>query len=178
MSHVLRPAKPYQPPQCKLTFLHCADTLSTPQLTRSTPHMSTSRSDRDSSLPLSHCLLLQQQPPTPLKGMAMSLSPNITSTRKLPSLASDVWLLQSALRLQSIVDHTSVGLVVTSTPIVRRKFSLGSLIYRSSAYLSIGRNKFWRKNHVKAHYAFNEQVAMVDFTYNENKSNDKPLAKV
>lgn len=31
---------------------------------------------------------------------------------------------------------------------------------------------------MKAHYAFNEQVAMVDFTYNENKSNDKPLAKV
>lgn len=30
---------------------------------------------------------------------------------------------------------------------------------------------------MKAHYAFNEQVAMVDFTYNENKSNDKPLAK-
>lgn len=49
---------------------------------------------------------------------------------------------------------------------------------RSSAYLTVGRNKFWRKNHVKAHYAFNEQVAMVDFTYNENKSNDKPLAKV
>ena len=48
---------------------------------------------------------------------------------------------------------------------------------RSSAYLTVGRNKFWRKNHVKAHYAFNEQVAMVDFTYNENKSNDKPLAK-
>ncbi|KAL3155581.1 hypothetical protein ABBQ38_010838 [Trebouxia sp. C0009 RCD-2024] len=49
--------------------------------------------------------------------------------------------------------------------------------HTSSAYLSVGRNKFWRKNHVKAHYAFNEQVAMVDFTYNENKSNDKPLAK-
>ena len=49
---------------------------------------------------------------------------------------------------------------------------------RSSPYLSVGRNKFWRKNHVKAHYAFKEQVAMVDFTYNESKASDKPLAKV
>jgi len=31
---------------------------------------------------------------------------------------------------------------------------------------------------VKAHYAFKEQVAMVDFTYNEGKTSDAPLAKV
>ena len=31
---------------------------------------------------------------------------------------------------------------------------------------------------MKAHYAFKEQVAMVDFTYNESKASDKPLAKV
>lgn len=31
---------------------------------------------------------------------------------------------------------------------------------------------------MKAHYAFKEQVAMVDFTYNEDKSGDEPLAKV
>ena len=49
---------------------------------------------------------------------------------------------------------------------------------RSSPYLSVGRNKFWKRNHVKAHYAFKEQVAMVDFTYNENAVGDEPLAKV
>lgn len=31
---------------------------------------------------------------------------------------------------------------------------------------------------MKAHYAFKEQVAMVDFTYNEGKTSDAPLAKV
>ncbi|DBA69267.1 hypothetical protein WJX79_004479 [Trebouxia sp. C0005] len=49
--------------------------------------------------------------------------------------------------------------------------------HTSSPYLSVGRNKFWKKNHVKAHYAFKEQVAMVDFTYNEGKTSDAPLAK-
>jgi len=49
--------------------------------------------------------------------------------------------------------------------------------HTQSAYLSVGRNKFWKKNHVKAHYAFKEQVAMVDFTYNEAERGDEPLAK-
>ena len=31
---------------------------------------------------------------------------------------------------------------------------------------------------MKAHYAFKEQVAMVDFTYNEGKLGNDPLAKV
>lgn len=53
-----------------------------------------------------------------------------------------------------------------------------AVICRQSAYLSVGRNKFWKKNHVKAHYAFKEQVAMVDFTYNEAERGDEPLAKV
>lgn len=31
---------------------------------------------------------------------------------------------------------------------------------------------------MKAHYAFKEQVAMVDFTYNEAERGDEPVAKV
>lgn len=49
--------------------------------------------------------------------------------------------------------------------------------HTNSPYLSVGRNKFWKRNHVKAHYAFKEQVAMVDFTYNEGKLGQDPLAK-